>query len=69
MCMFGTVYILHILQKRLLVLGNIESLNLRIDIHAHVQLPKRPQLPEGIKDVCRNEEHNSRWSDFSIIFK
>jgi hypothetical protein len=67
--MFRAVFVLHILQKGLLVLGSIRSLVFRIDIHALVPLPKQLQLPDGIKDMCRNQEHTSHWSDFSIIFR
>jgi len=66
--MFGTVFILHILQKGLLVLGSIRSLVLRMNIHRLVPLPKWSQLPETIKYICRNEKRTGLWSDFSRIF-
>jgi hypothetical protein len=53
--MFGTVFILHILQKGLLVLESIGFLVLRIDIDSLVPLSTRLQLPERIEDMCRNE--------------
>jgi hypothetical protein len=66
--MFRAVFVLHLLQKGLLVLGSIRSLVFRINIHSLVPLRKRSQLPERIKDMSRNEEHTGDWSDFSIIF-
>jgi len=54
--MYRAVFVLHILQKGLLLVGSIRRLVFSIDIHSSVPLPKRPQLPEGINDVCRNEE-------------
>ena len=68
MSMFGTVFILHLLQKGLLVLGSIGCLVLRIDIHSLVPLSKRSQLPKRIEDMCRNEKHASLWSYYSIVF-
>jgi len=66
--MFGTVFILHILQKALLVLGSIECLILRIDIHSIVPLSKRSQHPERIEDICRNAKHARRRNHFKVIF-
>jgi len=63
----GTVFILQVLQKGLLVLGSSGCLILRIDIHSFVPLSKWSQLQEGIEDRCRNEEHAYRWSHFSAI--
>jgi len=67
--MFRAVFILHILQTGLLVLGSIRGIVFRINIHSLVPLPKRSQLPERIKDMCRNEEHTSLWSHFHIVFR
>jgi len=52
--MFGAVFILHILQKGLLVLGSIRCLVLRINIHSLVPLSARSQHPVKIEDMCRN---------------
>jgi hypothetical protein len=52
--MLGAVFILHILQKGLLVLGNIGYLVLRIDIQSHVPLSKKSQIAERIEYMCRN---------------
>jgi len=65
---FGAVFILHILQKDLLVLGRIGYLTLRIDIHSLVPLSEGSQLPVRIKDMCRNQKHSLRWSHFSVVF-
>ena len=48
-----TVFILHLLQKDLLVLCSIGCLVLRIDIHSIVPLPKRSQLLERIEDISK----------------
>jgi len=66
--MFGTLFILHILQKSILVLGSIRCLILRIDIQSLGPLPTQSQLPERIEDLCRNEKHTCPWSHFSILF-
>ena len=65
--MSGAVLVLNIILKGLLVLGSMRSQVFRIDIHSLVPLPKRLQLSEKIKDVCRNEKHTSHWCHFSII--
>jgi hypothetical protein len=67
--MFRAVFVLHILQKGVQVLGSIRSLVFRIDVNALDPLPKRRQLPEEINNMCRTEEQTSCWSDFSIIFR
>jgi hypothetical protein len=66
--MFRTVFILQVLQNGLLVLGSIECLVLRINIHSLVPLPKQLQCPETIDDMCRYEKHTRRPSHFSVIF-
>jgi len=66
--MFGTVFIVHTLQKCLLAMCSIEHLVLRINIHSIVQLIRRSQLPEKIEDKCWNEYHTCCWSHFSVIF-
>jgi len=66
--MFGTVFILHILQKGLLVLCSIGCLVLRMCIHCFVLLSKQSQLPERMEDMCRNGKHARRWSHISVIF-
>jgi len=65
---FGAVFVVHILQKCLLVLGSIRSLVIRIDINSLVPFPKRSQLAKRIKNVCRNKKHTHRWRDFGIVF-
>ena len=49
--LFGTEYILHILQKFLLGLAAIQSLIFRSNIHSLVPLHKRLQLVEQINDM------------------
>jgi len=66
--MCGAVFILHILQNGLLVLGNIGCLVLRIVIHSRVPLSKWSQLPERIEDMCRNEKHACPWRHFNRVF-
>jgi len=66
--MFGTVLILHVPLIHLLALGSIRSLVLRIDICSLVALPEWLQVPEWIQDVCWNEKHLHRWSNFRMIF-
>jgi len=68
MLMFGTIFILHILQKGLLVLGSIGCRVLRINIDSHVPLPQQSQLLQRIEYVGWNENHTCRWSHVSIIF-
>ena len=65
--MLGTVFILNILQKGLLVLGSMECIVLRINIHSLVSHSKRSQLPKRIEDMCRNEKHAHRCSHFSMV--
>jgi len=67
--MFGRLLILHILRPCRLGLGSDGCLVPRIHFHSPIPLPKRSQLPEGIKDVCWNEKHTGRWSNFSITFE
>jgi len=52
MSRFGAVFIPHILQKCILVLGSIGGLFLRIIPHLLVRVPETSQCPERIKDVC-----------------
>jgi len=66
--MFGTVFILHIPQKCLLVLGSVAYFVLRINIRSLVPLCKRLQLLERIEGMCRNEKHPPCWSHFSVVF-
>jgi hypothetical protein len=66
--MFSAAFILHILQKGLLVLCSVGCLVLRINIHSFVPLSKRSQLPERIKDVRGNQKHARRWSHFGVVF-
>jgi len=66
--MFCTIFILHILQKGLLVLGSLGCLMPRMDICSLVPLPKQSQRPEMIEDVCGNEQSSRCWSQFGIIF-
>jgi hypothetical protein len=56
--MFGAVFILHILQKGLLVLGSIGHRVLSINIHSRVPRSKQSQLPEWFEDMCRYEKHD-----------
>ena len=65
---FDAVFVLHILQKCLIVLGSIRSLILRIDSHSLVPFPKRLQLRKRIKNMCWNKKRTRRWSDFSKVF-
>jgi len=66
--MFGTVHILHLHQKGLLVLGSIGYLVIRINIHSLVPLSKRSQLPKRIDNMGRNQRHARRWSHFGVVF-
>ena len=66
--MFSTVFILHVIQIGLLVLGSIGCLVLRINIHSLVPVSKSSQLPERIENMCRNEKHALCWSHFGIVF-
>jgi len=66
--MFGTVLVLPILQKRLLVLDCIKSLVLSINIHSLVPHCIRSHLPETIEDMCQKEKHSSCFSYFSILY-
>ena len=65
---FGTVFVLHILQKRLLILRRIWSLVIRIDIRSLVPLPEPLQLLKRIKDMCWNEKQTGYWIYFRILF-
>jgi len=66
--MFSTVFVLHILQQCLLGLGSFRYLDLRINIHSLVPLPKWSQHPERMNDMCWNEKHTGCWSYISILF-
>jgi len=66
--MLGAVFILHILQKCLMVLVSIRGLVLSIESHALSMLAKWLQLPERMKDMCRNEKDTRRRRYFSITF-
>ena len=66
--MFGTIFILYVLQKGFLALGSIWCLILWINIHSLDPHPKRSQYAELIEDLCRHEQHTSRWSHCEIIF-
>jgi hypothetical protein len=66
--MFGTVLSLHILQKGLLLLCSVGCLILSIDIHSLVPVSTWSQLPERIQDVCGNQKHACRCSDFGVVF-
>jgi hypothetical protein len=66
--MFGAVFILHILQKGLLVLCSVGCLVLRIDIHSLVPLSKQLKLSERIEDVHGNQKHARCWSHSTIVF-
>jgi len=66
--MFGTVFILHLLQEGLLVLGSKGCLVLRIDIQSLVPLPDWSQRPERIEDMCWHAKNTCWCSHFSIIF-
>ena len=68
MSMFGVAFILHICQKSLLVLGSKRPLDLRINIHSHVPLPKWSQLPDKITDLGWNLNHTRHRSNFGIVF-
>jgi len=64
---FGPVFFLYTVQKRLLVLGSITHLILRIHITPLALLPKWSPLAEWIKDMHWNETQSGRCSDFGII--
>jgi len=66
--MFGTVFVLHILQKGLVVLGSIGCLVIRIDIRSLVMVRKGSQLPDRIENLFRIEKHSRHWSQLSIMF-
>jgi len=66
--MFGTVFILHMFQNDLLVLGCIRCLVLRINIHSVVPPSKRSEPPQRIEHMCRSVQHACQRSHFSIIF-
>jgi len=68
MSLLCTVFIPHIFQNRLLVLGSIGSFILRIDIHSLVPLPKRSQPPEMIEDMRWNANYICHWSNVSKPF-
>jgi len=64
--MFRAVFILHILQQYLSVLGSIRSLVLQMNIHTHVLLPQRLLPLERIKDMCLNGQHTRHSGNFGI---
>jgi len=64
--MFGTVFILHVLQKDLLVLGSTECLVLRIIINSLVTIAQWSQLPERFEDMCGDNKHAHCWRHCSI---
>jgi len=66
--MFLAVFILHILEKGLLVLCSVGCLILRININSLVPLSKRSLLPERIKDVCGHQDHAHGRSHFGVVF-
>ena len=65
--MFGTVFILHILHKGILVMCSVGCLVLKIDIDSLVPLSTRSQLAERIEVLCRNTKHARRWGHFCIV--
>jgi len=67
--LFGTVCVLHILQKCLRVLGIIWSIVISIDMHSLVPLQKWSQPPDRIKDMGWHAQNTSLWSYFSILFR
>jgi hypothetical protein len=69
MALFGTEIILHLLWKGLLVLGSVECLVLRINIHSLVPLWVWSQLPKRIEEMCSNETHTRHRSPASIVFE
>jgi hypothetical protein len=66
--MFGTAFILHILQQGLLVLCSVGCLNLKMNIHSLLPLPIWLQHAESIENACGNEMFASCWRHFSVVF-
>jgi len=66
--MFPIVFVLHILQHCVLVLGRITCLVTMINIWLLVVLPKCSQIPERMNVMCRHEMHTHLSSNCSIIF-
>jgi len=67
-CTFGAVFILHIIQKCLLIFHCIGSLVFKNDIHSLVPNSIQSQRPERINDMCYNDKHTSCWSNCHIIY-
>jgi len=65
---FGTVFILGIHPKSLLVSGTIASLGLRSGINSRVPLAKLLELPEEIEHLFWHKKHTCHLSICSIIF-
>lgn len=59
--MFVTLFVLHIHQKPLGVLGGIGVIVLRMNIHDLVPILKGLQIPKRINHMCGNETHSGCW--------
>jgi len=65
--MFGTGFILHILQNSCFVLNSIGNLVVTVNTHYVLLVSTRSQLWKIIENICRNANHTHRWSHFSRI--
>jgi hypothetical protein len=67
--MLDIVFILHIFQQDLLVLGTKDSLVCGMNIHLLVPLHEGSQYPESVNKIYRNERQTGGWSNFIPVFR